>query len=193
MVVRDTHGTPRCDRVWGQRVNVGVDGCDPAGGSPVSQFAVHSGQHGCVRIVAHQCGWKGCRVGEATSPGPSQSDFATQLVGGSDDQEPCVWRVVGRTGLSDSSLTLRKEADQRSRSSLQALSRDKEWGLSDELGATQVDWGGGGRKCHFDMTVADSHDECEVHRGMERSEYLSSTTRRRVRRVQDSDRSRVEQ
>ena len=82
-----THGTPRCDRVWGQRVNVGVDGCDPARGSPVSQFAVHSGQHGCVRIVAHQCGWKGCRVGEATNAGPSQSDFATQMDGGSDDQE----------------------------------------------------------------------------------------------------------
>ena len=28
-------------------------------------FAFHSEQHGCVRIVAHQCGWLGCRVGEA--------------------------------------------------------------------------------------------------------------------------------
>ena len=57
----------------GQRVNFGFDGFDPARRSPVSQFAVHIGQHGRVRIVAHQCGWKGCRVGEACNPGPSQS------------------------------------------------------------------------------------------------------------------------
>ena len=37
----------------------------------MSHFAIHSEQHGCVRIVAHQCGWLGCRVGEAANPGPA--------------------------------------------------------------------------------------------------------------------------
>ena len=32
---------------------------------------VVSGDHnGVVRIVAHECGWLGCRVGETANPGP---------------------------------------------------------------------------------------------------------------------------
>ena len=88
--------------------------------------------------MTHQCGWKGCRVGEASNPGPRQS------------QE----HVECRT--------------------------------------TQVDWGG---SVSFDMTVADSPDEGETAapswdprgRRVERSECVSRRTRRRVRRVQDSD------
>ena len=39
----------------------------------MSQFAVYCEQHGgVVRIVAHQCGWLGCRVGEASNPGPGR-------------------------------------------------------------------------------------------------------------------------
>ena len=35
----------------------------------MSQYAVFGEQHsGVVRIVAHQCGWLGCRVGEAANP-----------------------------------------------------------------------------------------------------------------------------
>ena len=71
VVVRKTSGAPRCHRVWGQRVDSGVDGSDAARCSAVPQFAFHSEQHGCVRIVAHQCGWLGCRVGEAANPGPT--------------------------------------------------------------------------------------------------------------------------
>ena len=38
-----------------------------------SERSGDSQQHGgVVRIVAHQCGWLGCRVREATNPGPSQ-------------------------------------------------------------------------------------------------------------------------
>ena len=65
VVVRKTSGAPRCHRVWGQRVDSGVDGLMQQG-----VFVFHCEQHGCVRIVAHQCGWLGCRVGEAAAPGP---------------------------------------------------------------------------------------------------------------------------
>ena len=71
VVVRKTSGAPRCHRVWGQRVASGVDGSDAARCSAVPQFAFHCEQHGCVRIVAHQCGWLGFRVGEAANPGPA--------------------------------------------------------------------------------------------------------------------------
>ena len=48
------------------------------------KFAFHSEQHGCVSIVAHQCGWQGCRVGEAArgrcnglgTATPNQMSFA---------------------------------------------------------------------------------------------------------------------
>ena len=55
---------------FGTRVDSGCDGSGAARCSAVPQFAFHSEQHGCVRIVAHQCGWLGCRVGEASNPGP---------------------------------------------------------------------------------------------------------------------------
>ena len=62
----------------------------------------------------------------------------------------------------------------------------------DECQTTQVDWG---ESVSFDMTVADSPDEGGTAapswdprgRRVERSECLSRRTRRRVRRVQDSD------
>ena len=45
-------------------------------------LAVHNEQHGgVVRIVAHQCGWLSCRVGEATKPGPSLVAGAPWQVG----------------------------------------------------------------------------------------------------------------
>ena len=67
---QQTSGALRCHRVWGQRVDSDVDGSDAARCSVVPQFAFHSEQHGCVRIVAHQCGWLGCRLGKAANPGP---------------------------------------------------------------------------------------------------------------------------
>ena len=137
VVVRETHRTLRCDRVWGQGVNFGADGFDPARGSPVSQFAVHSGQHGCVRIVTHQCGWKGCRVGEAINSGPRQSqEHVSDELLDALERDP----VVGREFDVE-------EADFRARDS---HSRD------DEFQATQVHWG---ESVSFDMTVADSPDE----------------------------------
>ena len=62
----------------------------------------------------------------------------------------------------------------------------------DECRTTQVDWG---ESVSFDMTVPDSPDEGDTAapswdprgRRVERSECLSRRTRRRVRRVQDSD------
>ena len=69
--MKETFGAPRCHPVWGQRVDSGGDGSHAARCSAIPQFAFHSEQHGCVRIVAHQCGWLGCRVGEVANPGPA--------------------------------------------------------------------------------------------------------------------------
>ena len=79
----------------------------------MSQFAVHSQQHGgVVRIVAHQCGWLGCCVGEATNPGPSQRRCRRPVAG----RDPRL-NVATQVDSSDDSRQLSDEL-------LDALERD---------------------------------------------------------------------
>ena len=48
VVIRETSGAPRCNRDGGQRVNFGSDRSDSERSGTMSQFAVHSQQHGGV-------------------------------------------------------------------------------------------------------------------------------------------------
>ena len=49
-----------------------------------------------ARIVTHQCGWLGCRVGEATNPGPPRLIRRVLSVASSSDNEPLVRPSGGR-------------------------------------------------------------------------------------------------
>ena len=68
-----THGAPGCDRIRRPGVDPLCHGSDPHRCGTTQEVPFHCVQHGDMRmfarIVPHQCGWLGCRVGE-TNPGP---------------------------------------------------------------------------------------------------------------------------
>ena len=71
---QDTCGFPGCDRSWRPGVDPRYHGFDSHRCGTVQDVPFHCLQHGDLRgfarIVIHQCGFLGCRVGEATNPGP---------------------------------------------------------------------------------------------------------------------------
>ena len=103
-----------------RRVEVGAGdcgGCSPV--APMDPTAFFCGEHGqlraqigaasdadwCIRVVHHQCGFRGCRVGEASNPGPvltrrqarrlEDHRVSTQIDVSSED-EPLVRPMEGR-------------------------------------------------------------------------------------------------
>ena len=123
----------------GERWGSGQDGCSRERGHQSVEAvdwaiwcrrechaSVHGGEHRPVsqklRLVVHRCGFLGCRVGEASNPGPVQTRQArraehdrltarrqTQVDVSSDEEEPIVRpnigrHVVARTNLAHGSV-----------------------------------------------------------------------------------------
>ena len=74
------HGVAGRDRVWRPRVHPLFDGSHPPRGGADSEGPFHGHQCGVhVRNISHRCGLRGCRVGEASNPGPVQTRNARRL------------------------------------------------------------------------------------------------------------------
>ena len=127
------------------------------------------------RLILHQCGLVGCRVGEASNPGPvlpsSDDEPVSALVLPSTQPASVTlptWADSDRPHVDEPGRNVRPRLRVRSVSptildaleedlevnAVSALRRDDEEGL-DEIGVTQVDQG----SSFFDMTVADSPED----------------------------------
>ena len=87
-----THRDPGCDRIRRPGVDPRCHGSDPHRCGTAQEVPFHCVQHGDMmvfgRIVNHQCGWLGCRVGEATNPVPRR--IRRVLTESSSNGEPLV-------------------------------------------------------------------------------------------------------
>ena len=66
-------GVAGCNRVWGSEIDRLLDRSDPPLDGTKSNVLVHGDPCCfCVRNISDQCGFQGCRVGEASNPGLAQ-------------------------------------------------------------------------------------------------------------------------
>ena len=80
---------------FGDQESILSHGSDPHRCGTAQRASFHCLQHGCdmrvfAKIVTHQCGWLGCRVREATNPGPPRRIRRALSVASSSDYEPLV-------------------------------------------------------------------------------------------------------